>query len=63
MVVRQEMREKWSDGDVGRAVMVGERGESTAVMSRSSVLPSLWVETLTCCVMLKSDRMDVNCTT
>lgn len=39
VVVRREMRGKWSDGDVGRAVTVGERGESTAVMSRSRVLP------------------------
>jgi len=32
---------KWSDGVEGSKIVVGERVESTGVMRRSSVLPSL----------------------
>lgn len=62
-VVREEMSAKWSDGDEGRATTVGDRGESIAVIRRSSMLPSLWVGKVTCCSKLKSDRIDMNCAT
>lgn len=54
---------KWSEGVEGRHVTTGVRGESTGVIRRSRVLPLVWVEKVTCCLRLKSDKTDRNCAT
>jgi hypothetical protein len=52
---------KWSEGDRGEHETDGLRVESEAVITRSSVWPSEWVENLMCCVRFKEDKISENC--
>ena len=57
-VSKMDRTAKWSDGEDGRQETVGVM--PTGVISRSRMLPSVWVGNVTCWVRLKSESLDRN---
>lgn len=55
-----DRRAKWSEGVDGRQETMGGVEVFSGVINRSRMLPLVWVGKVTCCVRLKSDRVDRN---
>ena len=60
-VSRQVRVRKWSDGVTEEQVVAGCNADCMGAMTRSRVLPWLWVGNVTCCWRLCAWRRSWNC--